>query len=291
MSALSRNNFRFFHRLRVRWAEVDVQKIVFNPHYLTYIDTAMSGYWNALALPYTSTMQALQSELFLKKVTLDFQSSALMDDVLDIGLQCVRIGTSSITFQAAIFRGLDCLLLCDLIYVYADAATQKPQPVPDALRAIVTAYEAGESMVTVELGDWATLRQPAAMVRQEVFIQEQKIPMAEEWDEADAVALHAVAWNRLGAPLATGRLLPAEQQTGRIGRMAVTRTLRGSGVGQKVLQHLVQAAQQRQDKQLLLHAQEQVQSFYARHGFVAQGDVFDEVGIAHIAMVKTLSDS
>ena len=47
-----RKDFRFFHRLRVRWAEVDMQKIVFNAHYLMYFDTAISDYWRALALPY-----------------------------------------------------------------------------------------------------------------------------------------------------------------------------------------------------------------------------------------------
>ena len=45
-------DFRLHHRLRVRWAEVDLQKIVFNPHYLMYVDTAIADYWRAIALPY-----------------------------------------------------------------------------------------------------------------------------------------------------------------------------------------------------------------------------------------------
>jgi YbgC/YbaW family acyl-CoA thioester hydrolase len=53
-TTLYRSDFRCFHRLRVRWAEVDMQKIVFNGHYLMYIDTAMSDYWRALALPYAA---------------------------------------------------------------------------------------------------------------------------------------------------------------------------------------------------------------------------------------------
>lgn len=48
---MQRSDFRFFHRLRVRWAEVDMQKIVFNAHYLMYFDTAIADYWRALALP------------------------------------------------------------------------------------------------------------------------------------------------------------------------------------------------------------------------------------------------
>ena len=45
-----KSDFRFFHRLRVRWAEVDMQKIVFNAHYLMYVDTAVADYWRALAM-------------------------------------------------------------------------------------------------------------------------------------------------------------------------------------------------------------------------------------------------
>ena len=46
------SDFRFLERLRVRWAEIDAQKIVFNSHYLMYFDTAVAGYWRALAMPY-----------------------------------------------------------------------------------------------------------------------------------------------------------------------------------------------------------------------------------------------
>jgi YbgC/YbaW family acyl-CoA thioester hydrolase len=43
---MKRSDFRFLHRLRVRWAEIDMQKIVFNGHYLTYLDTAVTAYWS-----------------------------------------------------------------------------------------------------------------------------------------------------------------------------------------------------------------------------------------------------
>jgi predicted GNAT family N-acyltransferase len=70
--------------------------------------------------------------------------------------------------------------------------------------------------------------------------------------------------------------------------MAVLRGLRETGVGRKVLKGLMAVAQERQDRQLLLHAQRAAESFYARQGFVAVGDVFDEVGIEHIAMTCNL---
>ena len=68
---MKREEFRFFHRLRVRWAEVDMQKIVFNAHYLMYFDTAVADYWRALAMPYEEAMQQLQGDLYVKKATVE----------------------------------------------------------------------------------------------------------------------------------------------------------------------------------------------------------------------------
>ena len=95
---MKRQDFRFFHRLRVRWAEVDMQKIVFNAHYLMYFDTAVADYWRALALPYEEAMHQLGGDLYVKKATVEFNASARMDDRLDIGLKCGRIGNSSMAF-------------------------------------------------------------------------------------------------------------------------------------------------------------------------------------------------
>ena len=60
-ATMTRSDFRFFDRLRVRWAEIDAQKIVFNGHYLMYFDIAVAGYWRALALPYAQTMEDRKS--------------------------------------------------------------------------------------------------------------------------------------------------------------------------------------------------------------------------------------
>lgn len=91
-----------------------------------------------------------------------------------------------------------------------------------------------------------------------------------------------------GQAVATGRLLPSEAGQARVGRMAVARTLRGQGWGRAVLDALVQAARARGDREVLLHAQSSAAAFYRRAGFVAQGEPFDEVGIAHITMVLAL---
>ena len=290
-TGLARQDYRFFHRLRVRWVEVDMQKIVFNGHYLMYFDTAIADYWRALKLPYEAAMHALQGDLYVKKAGIEFHASARYDDVLDVGLKCARIGNSSLQFTGDIFRGDERLITTDLLYVFADPATQKSKPVPAALRDMFTGFEAGQSMVDIKIGGWQALGSGAQQVRTEVFVHEQRIPVEMEWDDADDTAIHALAVNRLGQPVATGRLLqPAPDHPGvaRIGRMAVNRVLRGSGLGRDILQALMQAAAQRGDHEVCLHAQRSAEGFYARLGFVPRGEPFEEAGIGHIEMFKRL---
>ena len=150
MTNPTRRDFRSFHRLRVRWVEVDMQKIVFNGHYLMYFDTAISDYWRALAFPYESAMHLLGGDLFVKKASVEYHASARYDDLLDVGLTCSRVGNSSIIFTGGIFRGDELLITCELIYVFADPATQKSKPVPPVLRDMFTDFEAGREMVTLD---------------------------------------------------------------------------------------------------------------------------------------------
>lgn len=285
---LTRQDFRFFHRLRVRWAEIDMQKIVFNAHYLMYVDTAVADYWRVLALPYEEAMHLLEGDLYVKKATVEFHASARMDDRLDVGLRCGRIGNSSINFTSAIFRGDQLLISCELIYVFADPATQTSKPVPPPLREILLGYEAGAPIVRVETGGWGELGACAQRIRTEVFVREQAIPAELEWDEGDATAVHAVAYNGLGQAVATGRLLQERPGVARIGRMAVHRTLRGCGLGRQVLQALLAAASARGDREATLHAQRSAEDFYRGLGFQARGQAFEEAGIAHIEMVRPL---
>lgn len=286
---ITRADFRFFHRLRVRWAEVDMQKIVFNAHYLMYFDTAVGDYWRALALPYEAAMQRLGGDLYVKKAGVEYHASARYDDQVDIGLKCERIGNSSLLFRGGVFRGEPLLVEGELLYVYANPATQKSQPVPQSLRDTLTGFEAGEPMLDLRLGRWEQVGEAARAVRTEVFVQEQQIPLELEWDEDDADALHAVAINRLGMPVATGRLLQHAPGVARIGRMAVTRVLRGGGLGRDILQALMRAAAQRGDREVMLHAQRSAEAFYAQQGFVTRGQPFDEAGIPHIEMVRSLT--
>jgi len=286
---MKRQDFRFAHRLRVRWVEVDMQQIVFNGHYLMYFDTAVTDYWRSLAMPYAATMHQLGGDLYVKKASVEYHASAEMDDFLQVCMRCDRVGNSSMTFVGAIFRGDELLITSELVYVYADPVAKKSQPVPAALRDMLEAFERGEDMVQLHLGNWHDLQKLASPLRTEVFVDEQKVPAEMEWDEDDKTALHCVAVNRMGMPLATGRLLQHAPGVARIGRMAVKKPMRGSDLGRRVLQALMDAARARGDQQVLLHAQCSAEGFYQRAGFVPHGAVFEEAGIAHIEMVRDLS--
>ena len=265
-----------------------MQQIVFNGHYLMYFDTAIAGYWRALALPYHDTMTALGGDLYVRKATLEYEGSARYDELLDIGIRCARIGTSSMLLQAAVFRGEQRLVHGDLVYVFANPATQTALPVPAALREVLQGFEAGEPMIDVRSGDWAALGAEAGMIRDAVFIQEQGIPAALEHDAADAQALHVVAFNRLGRALGTGRLLSVAPGVGKIGRLAVLVSVRGAGVGRPLLDALVAASRTRGDREVLLHAQASAVGFYLRAGFAPRGAGFEEAGVAHQEMVLSL---
>ena len=285
---MKRQDFRFFHPLRVRWVEVDMQKIVFNAHYLMYFDTAISDYWRALSLPYEEAMRLLGGDLYVKKASIEYHASARFDDKLDVALRLSRVGKSSMVFSGAIFRGDELLITCELIYVFADPAVQTAKPVPDALRQVLQSFEDGQPTYKIKIGHWAELGTDAAEVRTEVFVHEQKIPLDMEWDEADQTALHAVAYNGLGQAIGTARLLEYTPKAAKIGRMAVKRVLRGSNIGRDLLRVLMDSARQRGQQEVVLHAQRSAQGFYARAGFLVRGEPFDEVHIPHIEMFSTL---
>ena len=138
--------------------------------------------------------------------------------------------------------------------------------------------------LTLRVGSWDQLGEAARAVRLEVFVREQGISPELELDDRDATAVHAVAFDGKGDPVATGRLLPDAH----IGRMAVRAPLRGRGVGATILRALMAVAQGRGDAEVRLHAQRSAVDFYAREGFVAEGGEYMEAGIPHLTMVRVL---
>ncbi len=129
-TSIQRSEFTFFHRLRVRWAEVDLQRVVFNGNYLLYFDVAFTEFWRATGLPDPLSQQQTGRELFVRKAELEYLGSATFDDELDIGVRCTKIGRSSLTMNLAIFRDDSCLVAGSLVYVYADPEAKKSEEIP-----------------------------------------------------------------------------------------------------------------------------------------------------------------
>jgi predicted GNAT family N-acyltransferase len=124
---------------------------------------------------------------------------------------------------------------------------------------------------------WESDRALMERVRRAVFIEEQRIPEQEEWDDRDAVSRHVVALDAKRDAVGTGRLDP----TGKIGRVAVLPQYRGSGVGAAIVRRLVELAEHTGLAEVHLNAQVDALGFYERLGFRAEGPEFDEVGIPH----------
>jgi YbgC/YbaW family acyl-CoA thioester hydrolase len=285
---MRRADFRFLDRQRVRWAEVDMQRIVFNGHYLMYFDSAVAGWWRAMALPYAPTMHAVAGDFFVRKATLEYEASARYDELIHTGVRCQRIGRSSMVLAAATFRDDQLLVHGELVYVFADPATQTSKAVPDVLRRWFEGYEAGEDMLSLQTGGWAALGADTAPLRQSVFVGEQQLPEALVHDAADDAALHVVARNRLGMVVGCGRLLQPEPGIGQIGRLATLAALRGASIGRRVLDALVDAARARGDREAVLQARASARDFYRATGFVADGGTFEEAGHAHVTMRRVL---
>lgn len=138
--------------------------------------------------------------------------------------------------------------------------------------------------VRVEAVDYATALQDLRRVREAVFIEEQGVPRDLEQDALDPLCHHVIARDADGAPIGTARLTPDH----RIGRMAVLSAWRGRGVGEALLRALMVEARQRQWPAVSLHAQVNAERFYARHGFLPEGDRFVEAGIEHQGMRRVL---
>ncbi len=142
---------------------------------------------------------------------------------------------------------------------------------------------------TLRIGSWSDVGTAAGVVRVAVFVHEQGIPAELEWDEYDDVSVHVVLFTPDQSPVATARLLPSQAGVSLMGRVAVLQALRGQLAGVAVMNALLQEARRRGDHCVKLHAQQAAQGFYAKLGFVVEGEPFDEVGIAHVTMALNLS--
>ena len=130
-------------------------------------------------------------------------------------------------------------------------------------------------------------RPEIAALRVRVFVDEQGVPPEIEQDDADSWAVHVLSRDGVGRVVATGRLLVRGSSAG-IGRIAADPAVRGRGHGAAVLAELHRQAVLRGVTEIELHAQVTARGFYERAGYAAVGEVYEEAGIAHVTMRRTL---
>ena len=138
----------------------------------------------------------------------------------------------------------------------------------------------------------------AFAVRSEVFVGEQGVPRHLEVDELDDTADHFVAYDGTGRPVGAGRLVvePAGFEgapwttapVGHLGRLAVRAPARGTGLGVALVAAIETRAAQRGLSVVALSAQTQAVGFYQRLGYTEHGEEFDDAGLPHVWMTKTL---
>ena len=130
--------------------------------------------------------------------------------------------------------------------------------------------------ISIQSGTWEQLSSDLKAIREQVFIQEQSIAAEDEWDELDVLSLHFVVYLE-GQAIATARLLSNHS----VGRVAVLKSQRGFGVGQKLMQAVINEAHNQQRPYVKLSSQVHAIGFYQALGFVVQGSEYLDCGIPH----------
>ena len=144
-----KSDFAFFHRLRVRWSEVDMQKVVFNGNYFNYFDVAVYESWRAMVdagikaqgPALREKFEGWMHNIYVVKAGAEYHGSAGWDDELEIGVRAAKLGRSSMRTVVEIFRGDEHLISGELIYVYKDPVAQAAAPLPEEFRQLVIHFE------------------------------------------------------------------------------------------------------------------------------------------------------
>ena len=130
---MTRPGFAFSHRLRVRYAEIDGQKVVFNSRYLEYADVALSEYWRWLRLAELPEWRSM--EFHVARAGVDYQLPFRYDDPFDAWVRTERIGTSSVTSRVELVHAQTGALhtVIELVHVNVDLDAGRSTPVPPAV--------------------------------------------------------------------------------------------------------------------------------------------------------------
>ena len=139
---MSAAGFSFVHTLRVRYAEIDGQKVVYNAHYLTYLDLAFTEYFRAIGIQF---VEASAFDTALVKATLEYKRPARLDDLLDIHVSIPRLGNTSFTGRYRVSphghaAREEAHMEAEIVYVSV-TEEGRPTPIPGWVRERIAAIE------------------------------------------------------------------------------------------------------------------------------------------------------
>lgn len=140
---MAKSDFKFQHSLRVRWFECDAQGIVFNNAYLIFVELAQAEYYRNLGIRLYNEASRKYFDSATVKVTMEYLSSAVVDDVLEVFSRIANLGRSSIVVETEIYRegAHELLNRSEVVYVNYDDAEKVSRPVPDDIRRLITHFE------------------------------------------------------------------------------------------------------------------------------------------------------
>tara|TARA_B100000212_G_C27000273_1_gene374665 strand:+ start:42 stop:467 length:426 start_codon:yes stop_codon:yes gene_type:complete len=140
---MKRKIYKFFHTLRVRYAEVDAQGIVFNSHYLTYFDCAITEYYRQIKYNYISEVKKSKKDFHVIKTTIEYKKPIYFDQIIDLGVKISKIGNTSLTFDISIYSNRKNTLLAEgnIIQVYTDQIKKCSAPLSKSFVKKIRKYE------------------------------------------------------------------------------------------------------------------------------------------------------
>jgi acyl-CoA thioester hydrolase len=146
---MDRAGFRFFHPFRVRYSEIDAQGVVFNAHYLTYYDTAITEYCREMGVDLMAEAKASGVDFHTVRSLVEYKAPIRFDQEIEVGCRAARLGRSSLTFALGIFgKGEETLLASgEIVWVHTDQRTGKPVAIGERWRERLRRQE-GDRLLT-----------------------------------------------------------------------------------------------------------------------------------------------
>ena len=141
---MTRDGFAFSTRFRVRYSEIDGQKIVFNSRYLEYADVAITEFWRWADLSDVGPAWT-EAEFNVVRATVEFKKPFTYDDMIEAFVRIERLGNSSMTVVTELCHAEtgDLHAAIELISVHVDLAARRAVAIPDSVRARLEALRAG----------------------------------------------------------------------------------------------------------------------------------------------------